>query len=158
VSAEGVGAAGAKILGTAGRVERAGVVVSSGVPLTVDHGADGDDVGVGAGLLVTSNRSAVAGAVMTWRGRFDELGGLDASLGRFAEVDYCLRLRARGDRVVLVPDSVLRRCGVAPAPQDLAERRRFAARWGAMGADPYYNLAFWQARANHALRYLEEPG
>jgi GT2 family glycosyltransferase len=150
-TADGVGAAGGKVLSTEGRVERAGVVVSDGVPLGVAHGARRDDVGAGAGLVVATNRSAVAGAVMASRRRWDELGGLDPSVGRLAEVDFCLRLRALGDRVVLVPDALLRRRGVAAPPLDLQARRRFAARWAGSGPDPFYNPAYWQERASHAI-------
>ncbi|MFL5817585.1 MAG: glycosyltransferase [Conexibacter sp.] len=142
----GVGAVGGKVLAPDGRVEHAGVVLGGGLALPAHHGAPGDAAGHLGNLRVAANWSAVSGVVMTTRATFAELGGLDASFGTLAEVDYCLRLRERGSRIVLVPDALLhRREALPPARNDVAALARLRRRWAAaILHDPYYNPGFWQ--------------
>lgn len=145
----GVGAVGAKLLAPDGRVEQAGVVVPGGLALPAHHGAAGDADGHLANLRVAANWSAVAGVVMTTRARFERERGLDPDLGPLAEVDLCLRMRARGERIVLVPDALLRRLGPTPARNDAIALERLRRRWAAaLPRDPYYNRAFWQGRGD----------
>jgi hypothetical protein len=103
-------------------------------------------------LRVAHEVSALSGAcLMTARKLFLDIGGLD---GRhfplhYADVDYGLKLRARGLRLVLTPHAKLRRRAAAgrgqdPAPDDAdrltAETRRLRSVWGeALLADPCYH-------------------
>ena len=89
--------------------------------------------------------SAVTGAcLMTRRSVFDELGGFDVTLAEaFNDVDYCLRVRATGRRVLITPHAELTheegatRGTRIPSHDEL----RFIERWGGPEAieDPYVN-------------------
>ncbi len=120
-----------------------------GRALPAHHGADASADGHLANLQVAGNWSAVGGVVMTTRERFEREQGLDAACGPLAEVDLCLRMRARGERIVLVPDALLRRVGPAPARNDALALERLRRRWAAaLPYDPYYNRGFWQGRGD----------
>lgn len=101
----GVGAVGALLLYPNGRVQHGGVVLIGQPPHHVGHldkGAQADD----EPLTMARNVSAVTAACMLVRRvRFLELGGFDET--RFAvaynDVDFCLRLRETGQRVVFAP-------------------------------------------------------
>jgi GT2 family glycosyltransferase/SAM-dependent methyltransferase len=149
-----IGAVGGKVLAPDGRVEHAGIVIGDGRPLPAHHGADGEDPGHLANLHVAGNWSAVSGVVMTPRATFAALGGLDTSLGALATVDYCLRLRAEGRRIVLVPDAISRRREpLRPVANDVVALERMRARWqAALPRDPYYNPSFWQGRGDFTPR------
>src|SRR5205085_186154 len=93
--------------------------------------------------LVPRNCCAVTGAcLMTRADVFRESGGLDLAFPLdYGDVDYCLRVRAAGRRVVFTPyaqlyhDEALTRRGECGRGRDL-----FQARWsGAAARDPYYN-------------------
>ncbi len=147
-----VGAVGALVGWGAGVVRHAGLVLGprlSAVARFTDRLLGDDGYG---GLLKAAHRcSAVSSACMlTPRRLFASLGGFDAV--RFSirhhDVDYCLRLRARGFHTVLTPHARL----VCDAPDrlppdetawaDLAAREDAVLRetWGlAPGRDPYYS-------------------
>jgi GT2 family glycosyltransferase len=110
------------------------------------------DVGYGDLLRVAHEASAASAACLLVR-RKDYLAvdGFDefAFPGRFNDVDFCLRLRAAGKRVVVTPHATLIHRGadtrareIAPdeagrAKRELAELRR---RWGAvLAGDPTYS-------------------
>src|SRR5204862_7109985 len=95
----GIGAVGGQLLDRGGHAWHAGIVVTGGQPRCVTR----DD-----GLL--RNFSAVSGAcLMTPSATFEAAGGF-APTGEagFSDVDYCLRLRDRGERSVFTPHARLR--------------------------------------------------
>jgi glycosyltransferase involved in cell wall biosynthesis len=106
----GVGAVGARLLGSDGHVRHEGVVRAR-------HGGRGGAAflqGQRDGALhdarLAANRSAVSGAcLLTPRRLFLEMGGFDA--GAFAEayhdLDYAFRLAQKGHRSVYVPSAEL---------------------------------------------------
>jgi GT2 family glycosyltransferase/glycosyltransferase involved in cell wall biosynthesis len=105
----GVGAVGALLLFPDGTVQHAGVYCSGRPPHHVGHMHKGAPGGTHA-LRFARNVSAVTGACMlVRRARYLALGGFDE--GRFAvaynDVDFCHRLRAGGERIVLTPAAVL---------------------------------------------------
>ena len=89
--------------------------------------------------------SAVTGAcLMTRRAVFEEMGGFDEALPEaFNDVDYCLRLRAAGYRVIYTPLAQLshREGGTRGRRIPEHDRRVFVARWGDERTlrDPYLN-------------------
>jgi GT2 family glycosyltransferase len=106
------------------------------------------DAGYGDLLRVAHEVSAVTAACLLTRRRlFHEVGGFDGShfTVRYHDVDYCLRLRARGLRVVQTPHAKLLQTGAAGGVFEPAERRERETRdlraiWGdVLAADPYYN-------------------
>ena len=67
----------------------------------------------------------------------------------FNDVDYCLKLRARGQSIVFTPHAKLLKLGsAAPAPELAPDRkarldrelRNLRSKWGSvLAADPYYS-------------------
>jgi GT2 family glycosyltransferase len=91
------------------------------------------------------NYSAVTGAcLMSRRDVFTEVGGFDERFPiDFNDVDYCLRLRRAGYRVVFTPFAQLyhhESASFGARQQDLGAVAEMRKRWGAaIDRDPYYN-------------------
>jgi len=102
-----VGAVGARLVFPSGGIQHGGVVL--GPNLAATHAFDeryDDDPGYGELLNVAHETSAVTAAcLLTPRRLFRRMGGFDAMRFPvlFNDVDYCLRLRAEGRRVVFTP-------------------------------------------------------
>jgi len=148
-----VGAVGALLLWPSGVVQHGGVVL--GTSFAADHAfqdrVDGDP-GYGDLLRVAHECSAVTAACMLTRRRdYLEVGGMDEVQFpvNFNDVDYCLKLRARGQRVVFTPHAKLVHHESASRGLDLSadrkarfehELRSLRAKWGSViAADPYYS-------------------
>lgn len=161
----GVAAVGPKLLYADGRVQHAGVVLGQGGG--TGHyflGLEGEDPGY-LGLAGCAREvSAVTGAAMlVERAAFEALGGFDEAAFpvAFNDVDFCLRLRRAGRRVVYAGDVRLfhlesRSRGAdlafAKAEQQRRELWTFRTRWD-VEADPFYNCNFdRQAPAYARLR------
>jgi GT2 family glycosyltransferase len=96
--------------------------------------------------------SAVSIACLAMRQTvFAELGGLDTKnlTGNYHDIDFCLRVREHGLRVIWTPyaDLVFRNCATGNSSEETpTERRRSDAdymrnRWGGeLRADPFYSL------------------
>ncbi|BAR63482.1 GT2 family glycosyltransferase [Bradyrhizobium diazoefficiens] len=148
-----VGAVGALLTWPGGVVQHGGVVL--GMNFAATHAFTdrfGDDPGFLDQLLVAHECSAVTAACLATRRRdYLAVGGMDES--RFAiafnDVDYCLRLRQAGKRIVFTPHAKLVHAESASRGRDdRADRRgRFEhelnllrARWGEwLNEDPAYN-------------------
>ena len=81
---------------------------------------------------------------MSRRAAFDEVGGFDETFPTvFNDVDYCLRLRKAGYRIVFTPYAQLyhhESASFGPRVQDPAGIEEMRRRWGAvLDNDPYYN-------------------
>lgn len=143
-----IGAVGAKLLYPDGRTQHAGVVLGIGEVAGHAHRwVPDDNPGYYGSAAMVREFSAVTGAcLLTRRKLFLELGGLDEKnlAVAYNDVDYCLRLRERGLRIIYTPyaklfhhESLTR--GAANNPREAAY---MAARWGRlMLNDPYYNPA-----------------
>ena len=148
-----VGAVGALLTLPGGVVQHGGVVL--GMNFSVAHACTdrvSDDPGFLDQLLVAHECSALTAACLaTRRSDYLAVGGMDES--RFAvafnDVDYCLRLREAGKRIVFTPHAKLIHAeSVSRGSDARADRRdRFEhelnllrARWGEMlNDDPTYN-------------------
>ncbi|HZJ53776.1 MAG TPA: glycosyltransferase family 2 protein [Myxococcaceae bacterium] len=149
----GVGAVGAKLLYPDGRIQHGGVLV--GLHGTADHayaGAPGNAPGHARQLLVRREVSAVTAAcLVVRRALYLEVGGLDEEVFpvSFNDVDFCLKLRARGHRNVWTPharlvhhESASRGKGLRPEEKARADRELAAlrSRWAsALVDDPYHS-------------------
>ena len=105
-------------------------------------------------VLDVRNCAAVSGAcLMTRRAVFERVGGVDASAGPLFDLDYCLRVRAAGLRVVTTPHARIEHERPLPAaPAAAAALDRLRARWAPLREpDPYYNPNFDQRRATFRL-------
>ena len=144
-----VGAVGAALLWPSGVVQHGGTVLGVGFAPGPAFGEriDGDP-GYADQLIVAHECSAVSGAcLLTPRAAFLDLGGFDG-VGfplEYYEVDYCLRLRARGYRVVFAPRARLRRRewagkGEPQTRNAQHELARLRSRWGeVLIDDPCYS-------------------
>ncbi len=150
-----IGAVGPFLLRHDGTIDSAGLVLGvGGVAADALQGAGGWTRGHLSNALDVRNCSAVNGAcLLTRRDVFERLGGFDERFGEalFA-VDYGLRLREAGLRVVVTPHARVwhdARCRHLPAA---GEADRLRARWGrALDRDPYYNAAFDRHAATFRL-------
>ena len=141
-----IGAVGAKLLFPDGRLQHIGMVLGvCGVAAHAYHMHPGDSAGYAGSAMVVRNYSAVTGAcMMTRREIFEAVGGFNERLAiDFNDVDYCLRVRKAGYRVVYTPFARLfhLESGSHGArvqnPAELEEMRRT---WrDAIEHDPYYN-------------------
>lgn len=147
-----VGAVGAMLYYPDNTIQHAGVVLGIlGVAGHIDCGMPRGYEGHGRRALVAQNLSAVTGACLLVRREvFDEVGGLDEALPvAFNDIDFCLRILARGYRNVWTPFAELyHHESASRGKEDTVEKlNRFAAevafmqkRWGdALHEDPAYN-------------------
>ena len=104
-----VGAVGGRLLWEDGRLQHVVVRFENGLPGHLYRGFSGDYKGYANSVRVVQNCLAVTGAcLMTRRELFDEVGGLTTTLPvNYNDIDYCLKLRAAGRRVLYDPDLVM---------------------------------------------------
>jgi GT2 family glycosyltransferase len=138
-----VGAVGARLLGADGTLQHGGLLLN-GVPLSIFQGFAGDDPGAFGLLEIDREVSAVTGACLaTPRHVYDELGGVSDEFGSaYGDVDYCLRVRSSGRRVIWTPHATLYRFAPADAevPAGGSGLALLRERWGeALVRDPYGN-------------------
>ena len=148
-----VGAVGALLVWPSRVVQHGGVVL--GPSFAAAHAFNDridSDVGYGDLLRVAHECSAVTAACLVTRRRdFVEVGGMDEVRFpvNFNDVDYCLKLRAKGKRIVFTPHAKLVHLEAASRGADVRadQERRFQrelqnlrAKWGpVLAADPYYS-------------------
>jgi GT2 family glycosyltransferase len=161
-SDDGVGAVGALLRFGDGRIQHAGVVLDRGNPGHSYYGYPGDHPGYRSNLRIASNCSVVTAAcLMTRREPFMQVGGFSPSLPRnYNDVDYCLKLRSIGSRIVFTPEAQLMHYESSSrgfVPVEPAERTLLEKRWGpSLLTDPYYNVNFL-AGANY-LTLIDADG
>jgi GT2 family glycosyltransferase len=154
-AAPDVGAVGAALIWPSGVVQHGGVVLGPNFAAThaFNDRIDGD-AGYGDLLRVAHECSAVTAAcLVTRRQDYLALGGMDAYRFpvNFNDVDYCLRLRAAGKRVVFTPHARLLHLESASRGTDRQadrrarferELRNLRAKWAdVLAADPFYSPA-----------------
>jgi len=137
-----VGCAGPRLERPDGRIAHAGFVLHpEEVAQTLAPCSDAGDPGYLGHFLLCRTVSAVALAGMAVRREvFMDLGGFDRRAGRFADVDFCLRLGELGLRCVWTPLARLRTRGLPRAGADAAGAAFMRERWGErLARDPYAN-------------------
>ena len=146
-----IGAVGARLLYRTGRIQHIGVVLglkgAAGYPLRGLYAHPQDYLDPSRFIR---NCSAVSGACMMVRKElFEKLGGFDEKLpGTYNDIDFCLRMREAGYRIVWTPEAELYK-DEPLALNSVAgkEAEYFEQRWGAaLKNDPYYS-------PNLTLRY-----
>lgn len=160
-----VGVVGAKLLYSDGRVQHGGDTVGPGGCAHHLHSfLGGDEVGYCNRAMVAQELSAVTGAcLLTWTSLYRRLGGLNEQHlpVAFNDVDYCLRVREAGYKVVWTPHAVLYHHeslsrGKDDTPEKMERSKREARymreRWGhLMHHDPFYNQNLSYERADFSL-------
>jgi GT2 family glycosyltransferase len=141
-----VGAVGAKLLFPNGRIQHAGVLLLGGNPGHAYYNHPPDEVGYYLSAQLPRNYLAVTGACMMTRADlFRDIGGFDTAFPlNYNDVDYCLRLRERGFRIVYTPYAELYHYESVskgdPGAVSGEELTRFHSRWAErFYLDPYYN-------------------
>jgi GT2 family glycosyltransferase len=138
----GVGAVGGRLLLEDGRLQHAGVGFEGGLPGHTYYGVRGDGPGYANAVRIARNLLAVTGAcLMTPREMFERVGGLSTELPvNYNDVDYCLKLRDAGQRIVYDPDLVMLHFESSSRSSDVEdwEKEFLLRRWSAATApDPY---------------------
>jgi GT2 family glycosyltransferase len=136
-----IGAVGAKLLFPDGGLQHVGVTVLDGKPGHPFYGYPTEHTGYYCRNVLAHNCAAVTGAcLMTRREVFDEIGGFDENFPlNYNDVDYCMKLRKLGYRIVFTPHArLLHHESVTKAGVFAEELDAFRARWGD-APDPYYN-------------------
>lgn len=169
---EGIGAVGAKLLYPDGRIQHAGVVLGfDGVAGHANRLQDRLAPGHGGRLHVAHSIAAVTGACMvTRREAWTQVGGLDEHNlpVAFNDVDYCLRLREEGWRVVWTPfaemlhhESLTRGSDTEKRAEGFASECAYMKeRWGhLLRKDPAYNpnLSLWSDGGEFAYPPRVDP-
>jgi GT2 family glycosyltransferase len=141
-----IGAVGCKLRFPDGRLQHVGVVTGvNGVAAHLFHQAPGDSPGWNGGAITPRNYSVVTGAVMmTKKSIWDRVGGFDPAMRiDFNDVDYCLKVREAGYRMVYTPFVEAyhhESASFGVRQQNPDDIRNMEARWGdALRRDPYYN-------------------
>jgi GT2 family glycosyltransferase len=141
-----IGAAGPRLDLPDGRVQHAGILLGvRGIAAHAFHHAPGTHEGYFGSLISPRNLSAITGAcLMTRAAVFHDVGGFDPALPiDFNDVDYCLRLRQRGLRIVCTPFARLTHhegASLGTRAPGAAATRVMRERWQAtIARDPYYN-------------------
>jgi GT2 family glycosyltransferase len=163
----GIGAVGAKLLYPDRTIQHAGITL--GVMGLAGHAhktcQDGSP-GYFGRLTVTHEVGAVTGAcLLVRRGTYESVGGLNEEhlAVAFNDVDFCLKLRARGLRNIWTPDAVLYHHESKSRGSDITGegRARFEreaayilATWGdKLSEDPTYNPNLSKIREDFALAW-----
>lgn len=147
-----VGAVGAKLIYPDNTIQHAGIVLGiHGIAGHSHRGFPRSAAGYMNKLLLVGNVSAVTAAcMMTKRSIFDEVKGFDANLPvNFNDVDFCLKIRARGYLILWTPFAELYHHEMKTRGQDDTPDRRgrlsseceyMKRKWGhELENDPYYN-------------------
>ena len=152
-----VAAAGARLLYADGTLQHAGHVYS-GEPMHAFLGRGGDEPGPHGLLLVEREVSGVTAACMVVRAEaFDAVGGLSVDFPiNYNDVDFCLKLRRAGHRIVYTPhvsmyhfESRTRRNIVSAD-----DHGRIRARWAdELDHDPYHNPNLLPGRDDWSIPY-----
>ncbi len=141
-----VGAVGAKLLYSDGRIQHAGVVLGvCGVAgHAFRHCPNAHPYYHGLSDSMRSCSAVTGACLMVSRTLFDQVGGFDEHLPvEFNDVDLCLRIRQQGYRIVYDPAVVLYHHENATRKGRLSpsDEKRFIEQWGNLlvKGDPYYN-------------------
>ena len=109
----GVGAVGARLLYPDHRVQQAGVILGAGVHGVAEvahRGIAQGDPGYFSRAILTQELSAIGAAcILVRREVYLEVGGFDEKHLKvaFNDIDFCLKLRARGYRILYTPQAEL---------------------------------------------------
>jgi GT2 family glycosyltransferase len=157
----GIGAVGARLVFEDERLQHVGVLFENGgFPGHPYRGFPPDFTGYSNSVLVAQDLLAVTGAcMMTPRDVFEEVGGLSETLPvNYNDIDYCLKLRTLGLRVVYDPGTRLyhfESSSRSPEVEDW-ELETLIGRWGDLtDPDPYSNpnLRYGTPRLSSPLKW-----
>lgn len=165
---EDVGAAGAKLYYEDKTIQHAGVVIGLGAHRTAGHThykQHRQNLGYMGRLCYAQNVTAVTGAcLMVKKSLYEEVGGLDEGFAvSLNDVDFCLKLRAKGLLNVFTPFAELFHYeSISRGLDDKGEKaerynresEKFREKWKKEleAGDPYYNPNFSLDRSDYSLK------
>lgn len=146
---ESVGVVGAKLVTSKNVIQHGGMII--GIRGLYGHAFRGLPGYLGGYFQLSNlirNCSAVTGSCMMMRREIHDILGCfdDKFTSTHSDIDFCLRVRQRGYRVVYTPDAVL--CHDESTPQEVSNLMtddiRMRQKWGTeiQKGDPYYNSNF----------------
>ncbi|MGU3544294.1 glycosyltransferase [Methylobacterium sp. A52T] len=160
---EDIGAVGATLLYPNRTVQHAGVIL--GPRGTADHVMRSfpEDVdGYNGSLPVAREVSAVTAAcLMLPKELFSDIGGFSTDFAKhYQDVDLCLKIRDKGNRILSVGNSrVIHHESITRKNNgyDLGDRAILIDRWWGeiAGGDPYYNHGFQAGSTDYSLAPME---
>ncbi|MGD9616507.1 MAG: glycosyltransferase [Alphaproteobacteria bacterium] len=161
-----IGAVGAKLYYPDNKIQHGGVIVGLGAGAGhAFRNFDRDDSGYHQRLRLAQDFSAVTSAAIVLRREvFDAVGGFDENLPLwFNDLDFCLRIRQQGYRIVWTPYAELyhwesRSVGAERSAENAALFQKMAAyiaeRWGGvLEEDPFYNPNLARDREDFSLAF-----
>jgi GT2 family glycosyltransferase len=137
----GIGVVGAKLVFPDGGLQHVGVTLPGGKPGHPFYGYPAKHTGYYCRNVLPHDCAAVTGAcLMTRRDVFEQAGGFDESFPlNYNDIDYCMKVRQLGYRVVFTPHAKLvHHESVTKSGVFEEELDAFRAKWGEV-VDPYYN-------------------
>ena len=157
---------GARLFYPDGTIQHAGVIVGlGGIAGHAFLGLDGKDIGYFARVRCAQEYSAVTGACMMVRKSvYEEVGGLDEAFAvAFNDVDFCMRVRKAGYKVVYNPFAMLyhyesKTRGLDDTEEKIQRFQKeinlFANRWKEFlqEGDPFYNPNLTLLKHDFSLR------
>lgn len=161
----GVGAAGARLWFPDGGLQHAGIIIGYGGGAGHAHKGCRAGEGLAQSALMREFSALTAACLVTQRQLYDAVDGLDAEHFpvNFNDVDFCLKLREAGYRILYVPTAELVHHESASRGADgtPAQRQRFArevaelrARYaGWIAGDPAYSPNLTLRREDHTLAW-----
>jgi GT2 family glycosyltransferase len=159
-----IGAVGAKLYLADRRIQHVGIVsTSASAPGHPYYGFHGSFVGYVGNAIMPCNYLAVTGAcAITRRDVFDEVGGLSLAFPiNYQDVDYGLKLHARGYRTVFNPEVELFHYEGSSRSLDVlpSELALLRAKWGSiLQSDPYYHSGFLAGSADFVHPHYTSDG
>lgn len=158
----GVGAVGGRLIWEDGRLQHVGVLFENlGYPGHQYRGFSGAYNGYSNNVLVAQNYLAVTAAcMMTRRDAFEAAGGFSPEFPlSYNDMDYCLKLRANGLRVVYDPDTILYHFESSSRDSEVEdwEKDHLRGRWLPLTAtDPFSNpnLKFGVPRLSSPVAWM----
>lgn len=165
---EDVGIVGARLLYQDDTIQHAGVVIGfGGIAGHTFIGLHQAENSYFHRAMCAQDYSAVTAAcMMSKRSLFDQVGGFREELAvAFNDIDYCLKIRSLGKKVVYNPYALLyhyesKSRGLEDTPEKVErfnrEVARFIGYWPeiVIQGDPYYNPNLTLRKSNFALRDL----
>jgi GT2 family glycosyltransferase len=150
-----VGAVGGRLINPNGTIEHAGLVLGvNGIAQSAFYGFPAEHPGVNRQLRMTRNYSAVSsGCILIRREVFQKAGGFDKALPRrFADVDFCLKVRRAGYLIVYTPLAKLIGAARVSETHDISGEAIIRQRWSdVLEQDPYYNPNLARERADFSV-------
>lgn len=168
LSDDGVGMVGPTLLFEDGTIQSAGHVFSP-EPTDLYRGAPANSRGAHDMLRVTRETSSIiAACALTPRAVFESVGGLSVQFpGNWNDIDYCLKVRQSGRRVLVTPLARMYHFESKTRVPVLVESEvaKLGHRWGhVLDDDPYFNphlqryVNVWKTDSTSPRSYSEALG